>query len=53
VVIGTTFGMIIANVPVLYVGSAVSQRISFRAVRFVAALLFAVLGAAALMGIGS
>ena len=53
VVIGTTLGMMIANVPVVYLGSAASHRIPFRAVRIVAALLFAVLGAAALLGAGA
>jgi len=52
VVIGTTLGMMIANVPVVYLGSAASHRIPFRAVRIVAALLFAVLGMAALSGGG-
>jgi len=52
VVIGTTLGMMIANVPVVLLGSAASHRIPFRAVRIVAALLFAALGAAALLGIG-
>jgi putative Ca2+/H+ antiporter (TMEM165/GDT1 family) len=53
VVIGTTLGMMIANVPVVFLGSAASHRIPFRAVRFVAALLFAVLGVAALLGVGA
>lgn len=53
VVIATTLGMMIANVPVVYLGSAASHRIPFRAVRIVAALLFALLGAAALLGTGT
>ena len=53
VVIGTTLGMMIANVPVVFLGSAASHRIPFRAVRIVAALLFAVLGVAALLGVGA
>jgi putative Ca2+/H+ antiporter (TMEM165/GDT1 family) len=53
VVAGTTLGMLIANVPVVYLGSAASHRIPFRAVRIVAALLFAVLGVAALLGVGA
>ena len=52
VVLGTTLGMMIANVPVVYLGKAASQRIPFRAVRTVTALLFAALGIAALAGIG-
>lgn len=53
VVIGTTFGMMIANVPVVLLGNAASHRIPFRAVRIVAALLFAALGIAALLGVGA
>jgi len=53
VVIGTTLGMMIANVPVVFLGSAASHRIPFRAVRIIAALLFAVLGAAALLGVAA
>ena len=52
VVIGTTLGMMIANVPVVYLGRSFSHRIPFHIVRRVAALLFAVLGIAALTGIG-
>jgi len=48
VVVGTTLGMLIANVPVVYLGSAGANRIPFRAVRIGAALLFAAMGLAAL-----
>jgi putative Ca2+/H+ antiporter (TMEM165/GDT1 family) len=53
VVLGTTLGMMIANVPVVFLGSVASRRIPFRLVRTVAALLFAVLGVAALFGAGA
>jgi putative Ca2+/H+ antiporter (TMEM165/GDT1 family) len=53
VVVGTTLGMMIANVPVVFLGSFAAHRIPFRAVRSIAALLFALLGAAALLGIGA
>lgn len=52
VVIGTTLGMMIANVPVVYLGQSFSHRIPFRAVRMVTAALFAVLGVAALFDFG-
>jgi putative Ca2+/H+ antiporter (TMEM165/GDT1 family) len=52
VVVGTTVGMMIANVPVVYLGQSFSHRIPFRAVRTVTAILFAALGFAALSGIG-
>ncbi len=44
VVVGTTIGMLLANVPVVFLGKAASSRIPFRAVRIAAAALFAVLG---------
>jgi Ca2+/H+ antiporter, TMEM165/GDT1 family len=49
VVFGTTIGMLVANVPVVLVGKAASARIPFRAVRVVAALLFAAMGVYALV----
>ena len=45
VVVGTTIGMLIANVPVVFGGKLAAERIPFRAVRFAAALLFGALGA--------
>ena len=53
VVTGTTVGMMLANVPVVFVGSAASHRIPFKLVRVIAALLFAALGVAALLGVGT
>ena len=47
VVAGTTVGMLIADVPVVFVGNAASTRIPFKLVRYVAAGLFAVLGVVA------
>jgi putative Ca2+/H+ antiporter (TMEM165/GDT1 family) len=49
VVVGTTLGMLIANVPVVYLGNAGADRIPLRAVRIGAALLFAAMGLAALL----
>ena len=53
VVLGTTLGMMIANVPVVIAGGAASRRIPLALVRTIAALLFAALGVAALLGVGS
>jgi len=50
VVLGTTLGMLIANVPAVWVGQAASPKLPLRAVRMVAALIFAVLGIAVLAG---
>jgi putative Ca2+/H+ antiporter (TMEM165/GDT1 family) len=44
VVLGTTLGMLVANVPVVLVGKAASAKIPFKAIRIAAALLFAALG---------
>lgn len=50
VVLGTTFGMMIANVPVVLLGNAMAHRIPLRMVHIVAALMFAALGVFALLG---
>jgi len=52
VVAGSTLGMLIADVPAVLLASAAPGAIPLRAVRFVAAALFAALGAAALAGFG-
>jgi len=49
VVLGTTLGMLLANVPVVLIGKAASKRIPFKAVRIAAAILFAGLGLYALL----
>jgi putative Ca2+/H+ antiporter (TMEM165/GDT1 family) len=53
VVMGTTLGMMIANVPAVYLGERVAHKIPVRLVHGVAAALFAVLGVATLLGAGS
>lgn len=45
VVVGTTVGMLVADVPVVFAGRLAAERIPFRAVRIGAAALFAALGA--------
>lgn len=49
---GTTLGMLIADVPAVFVGNAMAERVPLKLVRMVAALLFAALGVAALLGLG-
>ena len=44
VIVGTTLGMLIVNVPTVFIGRAAAERIPFRAVRIAAAALFAGLG---------
>jgi putative Ca2+/H+ antiporter (TMEM165/GDT1 family) len=53
VVIGTTLGMLIADVPAVFVGDRLSQRIPMRLVHTIAAGVFAVLGVATLLGAGA
>jgi putative Ca2+/H+ antiporter (TMEM165/GDT1 family) len=48
VVIGTTIGMLLANVPVVYAGDALIKRVPLKWVRIVAASVFAALGVYAL-----
>ena len=52
VTIGTTLGMMIANVPAVLVGKAAATRISLPLVHGLAALIFAVLGLLALVNAG-
>ena len=44
VVAGTTLGMMIANVPAVWIGDALAQRINMKVMRWVAAGLFIMLG---------
>lgn len=50
VTLGTTLGMLAANVPVIYAGSWLLQKISFRYARWAACAIFAVMGVAILLG---
>jgi putative Ca2+/H+ antiporter (TMEM165/GDT1 family) len=45
VVAGTTAGMMIANVPVVFLGKAFANRLPLKAIHYGAALLFVILGA--------
>ena len=44
VVLGTTLGMMIANVPAVWLGAALAHRIDMRWMRWAAAALFVLLG---------
>jgi len=52
VVAGTTLGMMIANVPAVYLGERIAHRMPVRLVHWIAAAIFAILGVAVLFGIG-
>jgi putative Ca2+/H+ antiporter (TMEM165/GDT1 family) len=49
VVAGTTFGMMLANVPAVYFGSRIANRIPLKLVHSIAAAVFAVLGVVTLL----
>ena len=53
VVIGTTLGMSIADVPAVFVGDKLASKIPMKLVHSIAAGIFAVLGVATLLGAGS
>ena len=53
VVIGTTLGMLIADVPAVFVGDKLANKIPMKLVRAIAAAVFAALGMATLMGAGA
>ena len=53
VVCGTTFGMMLANVPAVYLGDKIANRVSLKLVHGIAALIFAALGVATLLGAGA
>ncbi len=50
VVVGTTLGMMIANIPAVWIGEKLAQKIPMKAVRMLAAALFVVVGALTLWG---
>jgi putative Ca2+/H+ antiporter (TMEM165/GDT1 family) len=52
VVIGTTFGMMLANIPAVLAGDRIGNRLPIRTLRIAAAMVFAVLGVLTLVGAG-
>ena len=52
VVVGTTAGMLLANVPAVLLGERVAQKVPMRLVHGIAALIFAVLGVITLASLG-
>ena len=53
VVVGTTLGMLIADVPAVFVGNKFAKKIPMKLVHSIAAVIFAVLGVATLLGAGA
>jgi putative Ca2+/H+ antiporter (TMEM165/GDT1 family) len=52
VVVGTTLGMLIADVPAVFIGDKLASRIPMKLVHSIAAAIFAILGIATLLGAG-
>ena len=53
VVVGTTVGMLLANVPIVLIGGRLAGRVDLQKARYLAALLFALFGALVLgRGVG-
>jgi putative Ca2+/H+ antiporter (TMEM165/GDT1 family) len=51
VVAGTTLGMMIADVPAVFLGKLSADKIPFKAIRFVAAAIFGIIGVVTLAGV--
>ena len=52
IIAGTTFGMMLANVPAVYFGERIANKVPLKLVHGIAALIFAVIGIATLLGMG-
>jgi putative Ca2+/H+ antiporter (TMEM165/GDT1 family) len=52
VVAGTTLGMMISNVPAVFLGDAVAKKVSMKLVHAIAAVIFAILGVLTLLNVG-
>lgn len=52
VVAGTTLGMMLADVPAVFLGDRIAQKVSMRLVHGIAAAIFAVLGVLTLLNVG-
>lgn len=53
VVVGTTLGMLLADVPAVFVGDKLANTIPMKLVHSIAAAMFALMGAATLLGAGA
>lgn len=53
VVAGTTLGMLIADVPAVFVGDKLADKIPMKVVHIIAAAIFAILGILTLLGMGA
>jgi putative Ca2+/H+ antiporter (TMEM165/GDT1 family) len=52
VVIGTTLGMMLANIPAVLIGDRIADKLPVKAIRITAAVVFAALGVLTFAGVG-
>ncbi len=52
VVLGTTFGMMLVNVPAMFLGDKIARNVSMKLVHGIAAVIFAILGVLTLFNVG-
>ena len=52
VVLGTTFGMMLANVPAVFLGDKIAKKVSMKLVHGIASVIFAILGVLTLLNVG-
>jgi putative Ca2+/H+ antiporter (TMEM165/GDT1 family) len=52
IAIGTTLGMMLANIPAVLLGDRIADRLPMKAIRITAAVVFAALGVLTLAGVG-
>jgi putative Ca2+/H+ antiporter (TMEM165/GDT1 family) len=53
VVAGTTIGMMLANVPAVFLGDTIAKKVSMKLVHGIAAVIFAALGLLTLFNVGN
>ena len=52
VVLGTTLGMMLANIPAVLIGDRIADKVPVKPIRFTAAVVFALIGILTLAGVG-
>jgi putative Ca2+/H+ antiporter (TMEM165/GDT1 family) len=52
VVVGTTLGMMLANIPAVLIGDRIADKLPVKAIRITAAVVFAALGVLTFAGVG-
>jgi Ca2+/H+ antiporter, TMEM165/GDT1 family len=52
IVIGTTLGMMLANIPAVLIGDRIADKLPVKAIRITAAVVFAALGVLTFAGVG-